>query len=160
MKYILLALLLGLFFLPRATWGETACPWINNATASDILGDTVSLAVQSADGSTGTCAFQSSGHNAPRTLQIVVRNMEDGHETMGEESQCTANRESVKGIGNDAMLCDISTATLQQAQVTGRVRNRLFAIRVESSGKGQPTTEKMLRDKATFAAEQVSGNLF
>lgn len=160
-KHMPFALLLAILPLSMTARGETVCPWINKATVSGLLDSTVSLEIQSAGGNGNVCFFRSQSRSSLPSLQVVVRNREGGHETMGYESQCNSYREPLNGIGNDAVLCDIEDHSLQRVQVTGRVRDRIFAVRLENSGRGNAgMTEKMLREKAKIAAEQVAGNLF
>ena len=159
-KHMLFTLLVVLPF-PMIARAGTVCPWINKATVSGLLDSMVSLEMQSADGNGSTCFFQSRNQSSPLSLQVVVRNRDAGHEIVGYESQCGSYREPLRNIANDTVLCDIEAHSLRGVQVTGRVRNKIFAVRLESSRRENAgMTEKMLREKAKTAAEQVAGNLF
>lgn len=67
-------------------------------------------------------------------------------------SRCKSAAEPVKGIGNEAVVCDGEGA--EQIGI-GRVREQVFVLRLKA-----PFSRDLLRAKVRAAAEIVSGNLY
>lgn len=129
---------------------EEVCPWMNTATASGILGGDAVLKVE-----TGVCTFTAVEHDSNEILRIDVRTV--AHpvpELDGLRQQCKGAVTEMKGIGNEAFVCRIG----RDAQLAGRVRDRLFIIR--ASTNRQSEQPEILIDRVQKTAAQVAGNLF
>jgi hypothetical protein len=127
---------------------EDRCPWLNAATAGGVLGGTVHAVVTPA-----SCEFvrQSGGHDI--ALRIEVGPVSAPH------TQCGAKAEPLKAIGNEALACTYEgKESWMGEQVTGRVRDQAFLVRVSTNDKS--AASKTLREKARNVAEQVAGFLF
>lgn len=120
-------------FLLLATLGraEESCPWLNAATAGGLLDGTVQATYAK-----GECNFT----NTNGDLTITVS---PSTGVLKKPVGC----EALKAIGNEAYLCSTTTE-----QVTGRVRDSIFVVRLRSSNKD--------RSKLINIAEQVAGSLF
>ena len=71
-------LLLGLTMLvPAVCHGQAKCPWINEATASGILGGAVTVTVKAPAQTTGTCVFSRQQGAVVHQLRISVNLMSD-----------------------------------------------------------------------------------
>lgn len=140
MRYAALVLLLGAF----AGRAEEACPWINAATAAGVLGGTVT---SNNDGS--TCLFTHS------SSQLVVKVQTA---SLPYKLNCEPNPTSLKAIGNEAVACSNEGSNNVQKieQVAGRVRDRVFLVKLLSNDIPRAS----LREKARSVAELVAGNLF
>jgi len=74
-------------------------------------------------------------------------------------AQCPPEAESLKGVGNEAAVCAYEGKPgWLGAQVTGRVRDQAFLVRVSTSDRSM--APKVLQQKARDIAEQVAGILF
>jgi hypothetical protein len=128
--------------------GEERCPWLNVATASGFLGGALHMTLTSA-----SCEFvrQDGGHEM--TLRIEVGSMSAPH------AQCGSGAEPLKAIGNEALACTYEgKAGWIAEQVTGRVRDQAFLVRISSNDRS--TAPKTIREKVRKVAEQVAGILF
>jgi hypothetical protein len=124
------------------------CPWLNAATAAGALGGDVRVTVTPT-----SCEFvrQTAGHET--TLRIEVTAARDPH------TQCPPGSEPLKAVGNEAAACAYQgKAGWTAEQVTGRVRDQAFLVRIETNDRIFPA--KTLREKAARIAEQVTGILF
>ena len=149
MRLLLLAFLA--LTLGRA---EQVCPWLNSATAAGVLDGTVTSTVAHS----GVCKFVREG-TGTYTLRIEVITM--AHLPADFTSwlaQCGPKSTPVRGIGNQAVACDIAEDSEISAQILSRVRERAFLVRV-SANKASAQLQT-LREQARSVADQVSGNLF
>jgi len=136
--------------LPGLAADQTICPVMNAATAGGLLEGPTDLAVTKTGG-VASCEF--TRRNSTAKLQIEVVTMgEPRAELAAYKAQCAGPADPIKSIGTDAVACSSNRTT---QQVTGRVRNEAFLIRI--SGAFPPDA---LRKKALSAAELVAGNLF
>ncbi len=142
----ILCLALAVATLGRA---EQICPWFNSATAAGVLGGPVKATVtQSA------CEFTRQG-SVSYTLRIEVTNTVDFKSWL---AQCGPKAIPIRGIGNQAVACDLTNGSQVSAQVLSRVRERAFLVRVSANRPSAPLAP--LREQARGVADHVSGNLF
>ena len=143
---------------------SNACPWMNEATASGLLGDDVvgSYKGASSPGQPGTCTFTRGSGDAVRTLVIEIETAPDAAARMKSmQKGCSSDPSSLQAIGNEAIMCAVDRGSRQGELVVGRVRDQMFTIRISSSIKSDPVlTRESLTSKISSAAEQIAGNLF
>jgi len=152
-----------LLFLPASCQAKNNCPWLNEATASGLMGGTaVGDYTAAAPGSPAVCAFVRQDAGATRTLRIAVEIAPEPHARFAELAQVCAVPTALKAIGNEAVECaaDDRRGGMGQRAVS-RVRDQVFTITISSSLKDDPElTRDALQSKIGVAAEQVAGNLF
>jgi hypothetical protein len=136
--------------LPGVAAAQTICPVMNAATAGGLLEGPADLAVTKTAG-VAACEFTRRGSAAKLRIEVVTMS-EPRAELAAYKAQCTGPAVPLKSIGTDAVACSFNRTT---EQVTGRVRNEAFLIRI--SGAFPPDA---LRKNALSAAELVAGNLF
>ena len=163
-------LLLASLTLTRALAGQTAaaqavtaCPWINQPTASGLLGgETVSTVSEASGTQPGSCTFTQKSQGATRILRISVASAPDAHAQVEALTKaCGPDAVPLRGIGNEANVCTNRQDGGPGERVVGRVRDQLFTISLTSTQKGDALLKHdMLRAKIYTASEQVSGNLF
>lgn len=133
---------------------EQVCPWLNSATAAGVLGGTVTSTVAQSR----ICEFIRKGP-VTYTLRIEVVTMAHlPSDFTSWLAQCGPKFTPVRGIGNQAVACDIAEDPEVSAQILSRVRERAFLVRV--SAKKASTQLQTLCEQARSVADQVSGNLF
>jgi hypothetical protein len=159
-----LALGIGLLCLSTSCQAENKCPWLNEATASGLLGgDAVGAFVDASSGQPAVCAFTQTGDRFTRTLRISVEVVPEPHARYIAAAQaCGSDAAPLQAIGNEATICaaDKSKGVLGE-RVVGRVRDQIFTILIVSTLKADPVlTREALQFKLSTAAEQVAGNLF
>ncbi len=129
---------------------EQICPWLNSATAGGVLGGSVTTSITQSS----ICEFIRKGP-VTYTLRIEVSNTADFKSWL---TQCGPKATPVRGIGNQAVACDLTNDSQVSAQILSRVRERAFLVRVTANNTSAPL--QRLRDQARSVADQVSGNLF
>ena len=149
--------------LPTVAHAANNCAWLNEATASGLLGGDAVGDVSGAAGEPTVCMFTQMTAGVKRTLRIAVEIATDPHARVGVLAQsCGADAAPIKAIGNEALVCaaDDRKAGLGE-RVVGRVRDQVFAITIASSLKNDPVLNRdALKSRIYTAAEQVAGNLF
>lgn len=157
---------LGLCLLFGITPCDAAnnCAWINEATASGLLGgDAVGSFTEAAAEQPAVCTFVNRGEAATHTLRITVESISDAHARLATLAQaCGTDQAALPAIGNEALVCaaDDRKGGLGE-RVLGRVRDQVFTITISSTLKRDPMlTREELKARIYTAAEQVSGNLF
>ncbi len=162
---ILALALLGVCWIgmpPRALAANN-CAWINEATASGLLGgEAVGEISESAGHQTG-CTFTQIAGGMKRVLRITVEVAADAHARLTTIVQsCGVNAMPLKAIGNEAFDCPANDPRAGAGErVVGRVRDQVFTITIESSLRNDPLlTRDALKFRIYTAAEQVAGNLF
>jgi hypothetical protein len=157
-------LLLGLLTLiPTVCAGQVKCPWINEATASGVLGGAVTLTAKVSDQSAGFCLFSRQQGTVIRQLRVSVDIMKDIPKEFPTylAQQCPAKRTSLRAIGNEAVMCSVESNDEHAEKVVGRVRDRAFVVSVSSSAQDDTSlNQEMRREKANQMAEQIAGFLF
>ncbi len=137
----------ALMLAPMAAAAEH-CTWLNAATAGGFLGGAANLTVQP-----GSCEFRRTAGGHELVLRIEVAPANAPH------PQCGASGEALRGVGNEATACAYEgTGGWRGQQVTGRVRDQAFLVRMASNDPAPD--EKALRQKVRDIAEQVAGILF
>lgn len=153
-----------LFGLAANCHAKNNCPWINEATASGLLGgDAVGDFTEASAGQPAVCTFTQTGAGFTRTLRITVEVTPNTHARLQSATQaCGKNAVPMQAIGNEASMCALDNRSTGQGElVVGRVRDQLFTITLGTTLKDDPILTRMaLKDKAYTAAEQVSGNLY
>jgi hypothetical protein len=142
---------------------QSICPWLNAATASGVLGGTVTMEVNNTGGNTGTCLFRlqnGAGNGALRIAVIEANSSENAaKEIAPHKTSCTSSETQLKAVGNEAVVCASDTESSRGEQVVGRVRNRIFTVTI-STGKDSEVTRDLLAEKIEEIAKQVAGALF
>jgi hypothetical protein len=140
------------------------CPWLNEATASGLLGGEAVGAFQVASSAQqAICTFTERIDGATRTLQIRVEAASDSAARLKSlEKSCGPDIAPLAAIGNEAVSCsadDPGKRTAEEAM--GRVRDQVFLIQISSTLRKDPIlTRDNLITRIHSAAEEVSGNLF
>ena len=165
MKTLRLALLfVGIFGLAADCFAKNNCPWINEATASGLLGgDAVNEFTEASAGQPAVCTITQTGAGFTRTLRITVEVVPDTHARWQSAAQsCGKNGASLQAIGNESTMCPLDNHSAGLAElVVGRVRDQLFTITLSTTLKDDIILTRMsLKEKAYTASEQVAGNLF
>ena len=158
--------LLGLLliWLPVTAHAKNNCPWINEATASGLLGgDATGDFAEAAPGQPAVCTFTQQSDGVTRTLRLTVEVAADPEARLKAVAQsCGSDALPLKAIGNSATVCSADERKgLLGERVVGRVRDQVFTITFKTTLKGDPTmTRDALKAHIYTAAEQVAGNLF
>jgi hypothetical protein len=165
LKRLLQSAALGaaLLALPASAHAANNCPWINEATASGLLGgDATGTATGAGTGQPGVCIFVSQHEGATHTLRIVVELSPDPHARLGELAHlCGSGAAIMPAIGNEALVCEDDSKGALGERVLGRVRDQVFNLTIASTQKHDPLLDRSaLKARIAIAAEQVSGNLF
>ena len=157
-------LFFALLAMPALGHAKNNCPWMNEATATGLLGgEAVGEFTAAANGQPAVCVFSEKDAAAARTLRISVMAEADGAAGLkAAEQTCGTEAAPIQAIGNEAMICSADDRKGPLAErVVGRVRDQVFTITMGSSIKGDLLfTRAVLKTKIYTAAEQVSGNLF
>ena len=156
-------LLLIAVLMPAACYGQTKCPWLNEATARGILGGQVSVTVDLNLRGEGECKFSRQRGGVVFQLRISIGKMTNVAKQFSTYlALCPPNSPALRTIGNEAVMCTTEGKAGKYGEtVVSRVREVAFIVSVSSSVKDDPQmTQQMRRDKANLIAEQVAGNLF
>ncbi len=149
---------------PGICHAKNNCPWINEATASGLLGGKATGEMtEAAAGQPAVCTFTQQDGEITRILRITVEQAASPHLLLVSlEARCGANGTSLSAIGNEAMMCAVDDRKgAQEEMVAGRVRDQVFTISIRTTMKNDPLFNKeSLQAVMRLAAEQVSGNLF
>ena len=155
-------LLLLVSVLPLLSHADEICPYLNSATASGVLGGPVTLALTRATNNKedATCEYTRKDNALTYSMRIEVVTLADKQTNFAVYlAQCGRNPTSLRGIGNEAVVCALPKKDGQESeQVISRVRDRAFLVRISSTDPSAKHTS--LRDQARNVAEQVAGNLF
>lgn len=140
------------------------CAWINEATASSLLGgEAVGILTEAAAGQPAACTFTQQGERGKRVLRVTVEISGAAHTRLGAITQsCDANAVPLRAVGNEALICAANERKNQLGErVVGRVRDQIFTITIGTTLKDDPIlTRDELKSRVIAGAEQVSGNLF
>jgi hypothetical protein len=162
--YVLSFIGVGLFYLPNLCWAANNCPWINEATASGLLGgNAVGQVTGTGDDRTTVCEFTEQGAGFKHTLRIAVEVGADAQLRLEILARnCGIDAVPLKAIGNEALICSTTDPKLGHGErVVGRVRNQLFTVLIYTTLNNDPIlTREALKIRTNMAAEQISGNLF
>jgi hypothetical protein len=157
-------LLLGLTMAtPSVCHAQAKCPWINEATASGILGGDVTLNATVSDRGEGVCEFSRQQQDVVHQLHVSVNIMSNiAKEFPTYIAQCPPKSNPLRAVGNEAVICSIQGKGRTFAEmVVGRVRDQAFVVSVSSSLQDDPSmTREVRREKASRVAEQIAGILF
>lgn len=141
--------------------GTEACPWLNNATASGIIGAAPVSTVTHENGNPddATCRFLRNGGQAELRIEVLTMQTPPS-EFASHAAHCGSDSTPLKAIGNEAVVCrpEGGQRGKRAARLVGRVRNKLFTVLVVTSDSS--TSLKILREKVRAVGEQVAGNLF
>jgi hypothetical protein len=151
------------FLTPAMARAANSCPWMNEATASGLLGGDAVGAFSAGQDQPSLCTFTQHDGNETRTLQIAVETAANPHARFLFIAQtCKSPAVQIAAIGNEAMVCPIDPHGNEVGErIMGRVRDQVFTIALSSSLKTDTVlTKETLRVKLGIAAEQVTGNLF
>jgi hypothetical protein len=149
---------------PAAAHAANNCAWLNEATASGLLGgDAVGEVTDVVPGQPTICTFTQMNAAGKRILRITVEIASDPHARLAAiERACGVDAAPIKAIGNEALVCaaDDRKAGIGE-RVVGRVRDQVFTITIASTVKNDPILSRVvLKTRIYTAAEQVAGNLF
>jgi hypothetical protein len=158
---VLLAIVL--VALPVRSLADNHCAWLNEATASGLLGGDAVGDLSAPAGQPTVCTFTQMTDGVKRTLRISVEVTPEAHARVSALAQgCGADASPLKAIGNEAIACvaDDRKGVMGERMV-GRVRDQVFTIAISSTLKNDPIlTREALKTRIYTAAEQVAGNLF
>lgn len=159
---MLAALLLA--WIPAAAHAANDCPWLNEATASGLLGaDAIGEFTAASAGQPAVCMFVQKDTAVTRTLRVTVEQTPDAHMQVASLMHaCGPDAVPMQAIGNEAVTCaaDDRKGALG-ARAVGRVRDQVFTITIGTTLKGDSAlTRDILKSRIYTAAEQVAGNLF
>lgn len=161
-RCVSVALVIFLFTLPARAANN--CPWMNEATASGLLGGTANGEFQqSSVNNSATCVFTNRESNITRTLLVRIENSQNATERLQSlKKDCRAAATPLQAIGNEAASCPTRDQRMNISEtVIGRVRNQVFLIEISSSATDDPVLNSSTLGNAIHAAaEQVTGNLF
>jgi hypothetical protein len=149
---------------PASARAANSCPWLNEATASGLLGGSaVGTYTEGAGAQPAVCTFTQQTPGITRTLQLTVEIASDPPARLVTvERACGADAAPLHAIGNEAIFCaaDERKGRLGERAV-GRVRDQVFIITLSSSTKDDTIlTRDALKTRIYTAAEQIAGNLF
>ena len=159
------AVLLVCLSMPTLALAANNCPWMNEATASALLGGQ-SMGAYSPAGTNqpAVCTFTQSAADVTRTLKITVASaQEDPHARFIQSgSSCQSDAAPLKAIGNEAITCALNDGGKSHgARAVGRVRDQIFEILITTTRIDDPIlTRDALKIRMNTAAEQTAGNLF
>jgi hypothetical protein len=160
----LISLAGGFIALPGICHAANNCPWINETTASGILGgDATGTFTEASPSQPAVCTFVQSEAGGTRTLRIAVEQTPDFLARLESEYKACGNDPApLPAIGNEARICNADDSKkLLAERVVGRVRDQVFTITISSTFKRDSIlTREALKVRVSTAAEQVSGNLF
>ncbi|MGD0548780.1 MAG: hypothetical protein ABR991_13315 [Terracidiphilus sp.] len=164
-RYISPAIIgIGLLVAPNYCRAANNCPWINEATASGLLGgNAVGELTTAGAGGMNYCEFIAQSAGYKRTLRVSVEVAPDTQVKLEAlVLVCGIDAVRLKAIGNDAFACAaIDQKSGQGERIIGRVRDQLFTIAIFTTLKNDPVlTRETLRVRINAAAELVAGNLF
>jgi hypothetical protein len=150
--------------MPVGARAANHCAWLNEATASGLLGgEAIGEVTETAAAEPIVCTFIHQDAGVKRTLRVTVELSADPHARLNAIAQvCGSDETPLRAIGNEALSCaaDDRKGGIGE-RVIGRVRDQVFTITISSTLKNDPGLNRdVLRSKIYTAAEQVSGNLF
>ena len=147
---------------PNMSNAAALCPFMNEATATGILGGPVEVQVTVTEKDKGdaTCEFRRKTDDSSLSLNIQVKTMHDWRvEFPPFVAQCGHRSEPIRGIGNEAVACTGDADDHKRYdQILSRVRERSLSVRVTTLSS--QLNAGTLRQKAFQSADLVSGNLF
>jgi hypothetical protein len=150
--------------VPASCRAANNCAWINEATASSLLGgEAVGAVTESVAGQPAVCEFTHHDESGKRTLRLTLEIVGDAHARLVASAQaCGGDAVPLKAIGNEALICAADERKNQMGErVVGRVRDQVFTITISTTIKNDPIlTRDEVKSRLYMAAEQVSGNLF
>jgi hypothetical protein len=158
-----LALTSLIISIPLACKAESICPWLNQATASGLVGKEMNQPEVSGVPPNTTCAFHSQKGGEITDLAIQVIQMNDFQKEYGAyKGKCGVDKSALRAIGNEADMCPVDTLPGTRGErVIGRVRDRAYIITVSTSGRFKPSFNRdTMESQARAVAEQVAGILF
>ncbi len=135
------------------------CPWMNDATASGLLGgDAVGNYVDRP----AACTFTQTGNGVTRTLTVSVFDSPKPHDLVESLLRDCEQASPVQAIGNEAAVCTAGHSKyLRPNRLIGRVRGQVFVIAFDTTLRSDPIlNNESISAKIDIAAEQIAGNLF
>jgi hypothetical protein len=129
---------------------------------SALLGGDVETYVVQGKAEDGSCRFVRADHHdqhaqhdkkAAGELDLTVARTKDPASTVATYIvRCRSEKTALRGIGNEAYVCDLASGT----GIVGRVRDAAFLLLLDAKTPDGASLRAHLAD----AAEQVAGNLF
>lgn len=158
-----LALAIGLFFSPVLCKAQAVCPWMNQATASGLVGAPLGAPILSGASPSIACTYRAQDKGDVTTLEISVIQMNDpATQYAPYRAKCRPPGVALTAIGNEAILCRADESSQTHAErVVGRVRDRAFIVTLSTNARSKPPFNRAtIEDQAKAVAEQVAGFLF
>jgi hypothetical protein len=158
------ALTLSLFVAcaPGICAAKEMCQWLNEATAAGALDGQVTSTVKLAgkNNDDANCEFVRKQGSVVMSLDIEVETSTAPSETFATyKARCASDSAPLRAIGNEATICSApKKKRVVSEQVVGRVRDRVFLVRITSNEKS--ADQAAIRQKTRKIAEQVAGYLF
>jgi hypothetical protein len=154
-------LVVCVLLLPSFGRAKAYCPWLNEATAAGVVNGPVTMEVKSAGGRGGSCIFRLTADPSAYGLWIVVEKVDTTSGMMTHGAQCASAAVPLKGIGNEAAMCEVKMGSSYVEQVVGRVRDQMFVVTLGVPMSPDPSAnEEMLKQRVARVSEQVAGSLF
>lgn len=155
----------GLLGAASVAHAANDCPWINETTASSLLGgDATGVYKAGSEGKPAVCTFtQAKAQGGQRTLEVTIEVVTDPQGRLTQsEHQCGPDAAPLHAIGNQAIFCAADDRPdVRGERAIGRVRDQLFTISLQTSVKDDPVLNReALKSRIYIAAEQVAGSLF
>jgi hypothetical protein len=163
----------ALILLPSLLWvlcaapqaqGANNCPWLNEATASGLLGgDAVGMFTAANGRQPAVCTFTEQTEQGQRILRVTVEVAASPQARLADEERaCGTNRSPLHAIGNEAIFCEEKGRRERLSdRAVGRVRDQIFTITIGTSVKDDKVlTRDVLSAKIYTASEEVAGSLF
>ena len=155
----LLIIAVAVMLLPGKARAQ--CPWINKVTVAAIYGiRNDSQAISTTETNT-SCLFQFQGKRERFRLFVDIQRAAEYQPLVAALSKgCASKGELLRGIGNEAFVCQGRVLSRYSSEVIGRVRNSVFMVQSAAFTKNSGLGEGGPRQQAVIAAQQVAGNLF
>jgi hypothetical protein len=143
---------------------SNTCPWMNEATASGLLGaEAVGAYHPASQELPATCAFTQHAGSITRVLRIQVEISKNPTAQLeSHKKECGADLAPLPAIGNEAFFCTaIGSGKGLSEMAIGRVRDQVFVIELSTTEKRDTIlSHGKLQSASHIAAEQVAGNLY
>jgi len=163
-KSVWMAMLLGFFGAVLPAHAANNCPWMNETTASSLLGgDSTGVYVAATERKPAVCTFTQQAAQGVRSLEVTVKVVGDPQARLAQaEETCGTDPAPLHAIGNEAIFCTGDDGPGQRSEhAVGRVRDQVFSIMLVTSVKDDAVlTRDALKARIYTASEQVAGNLF
>ncbi|HEX3661476.1 MAG TPA: hypothetical protein VHU89_08585 [Acidobacteriaceae bacterium] len=131
---------------------ETACPWLTQGTAADLLGGEVTATVTESNSAEGTCRFVRDGAEM-NFIEIQV--------SAAPLHACPVGSTPLTGVGNEAERCRVAQVRgITEEMAGGNVRSLHFTVVISGRGSRRSGKPSDADDNLARLADEVAGNLY